>query len=143
MPNRIWKYLTHNEYDRHGKLKMPSDRLPDMDAFSIVHTSPETVDMVLSGICESFDIDQSQKFCIRPEDNLGDIYRAMTKYQLCDDLEYERLHSAMTEWIGDFDWAELGSDINFTVKEVIDFVTDRQVAQQGDASDALTGAGDL
>ena len=56
MLKRIWQYLTYSAYDRCGWLKMILDRR----AFEYLDASEGIVDMVLSGICESFDIDPSQ-----------------------------------------------------------------------------------
>lgn len=104
---------------------MLTDRAPAPTAFNGVDASEEDIQRTLAMICDSFDIDLTQQFCLRPEDNLADIYRAMTKYRMCDDMEYERLLMALTDLVGEFDTAELTNDINLTVQEVIEFVSRR------------------
>lgn len=125
----LWRWLTYSAYDRQGMLRILLNRQPDPDAFRTVQASSAEVQRVLTIICEAFDIDLVQQFCLRPEDNLADIYRAMTKYRMGDDLEYERLLMALAELVGEFRPEELCHDINVTVREVIEFVSHRQREQ--------------
>ena len=126
---RIGLRLTYNAYDRSDHLKFLVGRASDEHAFDGSGISRDTIDMVLTGICESFDIDHSQKYCLRAADDLGDIYRAMTQGKWCDDLEYERLYQKIEEWISPFTYAALAKDINFTVEQVIFFIANRKATQ--------------
>jgi hypothetical protein len=125
MFKRLYQWWTYSAYDAHGKLKMLAERASDLTAFNSVNASEDDVKRTLAMICDSFDIDLSEQFCLRPEDNLADIYHAMTKYRIGDDMEYERLIMALTDCIGEFDTADLTNDINVTVQEVIEFVSRR------------------
>jgi hypothetical protein len=127
----IWQYLSYNAYDRHGKLKMLRGRTSDRHAFDALGAPASTLEAVLSGICDSFDIDESQRYQLRPTDNLGDIYRAMTKHRLGDDMEYERLYAEMKELIGEFDCRELSQGVDVTIGKLIEFVSRKLAAQQG------------
>ncbi len=123
MFNWLYRWWTYSAYDANGKLKMLTERAPDPTAFNCVDAFGDDIQRTLAMICDSFDIDLTQQFCLRPKDNLADIYRAMTKYRIGDDMEYERLLMALTNLVGEFDTAELTNDINVTVQEVIEFVS--------------------
>lgn len=82
MFNRLYQWWTYSAYDAHGKLKMLTERASDPTAFNSVSASEDDIKRTLAMICESFDIDLSQQFCLRPEDNLANIYRAMMKFAL-------------------------------------------------------------
>jgi hypothetical protein len=125
MFSRLYQWWTYSAFNPNGKLRLLAERAVDPDAFISVDASQADIRRTLAIICDSFDIDSTQQFCLRPEDNLGDIYNAMTKYQIGDDMEYERLLMALTDVVGEFDTSELTNDINVTVQEVIEFVSRR------------------
>jgi len=82
MFNWLYRWWTYSAYDANGKLKMLTERAPDPTAFNCVDAFGDDIQRTLAMICDSFDIDLTQQFCLRPKDNLADIYRAMTKYRI-------------------------------------------------------------
>ena len=119
---KLWESLTYSAYED-GKVKLLLGRESDPDALALPDVPAEMVDAVLTIICHSFDIPECQKYCLRLDDNLGDIYRACVRISGIDNFEYERLILALEEeWVGKFDWEELAKDIDVTVGEVIAFV---------------------
>ena len=122
MLNQIWNYFTYNPYDRQGRLKLLLNRSYDKSAFSTLTTSSEIIELVLNAICESFDIKQSQKYCLRPSDNLGEVYRAITKFRMVDDMEFERLHKEIGKLVGGYEKNKFNWDVDFSVEELIMFV---------------------
>jgi|GEM_PF-1156636 hypothetical protein len=125
MLKSFYRWLTYSAYDLRGNLRVLTERTNDPSAFNHLSASEGDIRRALGIICESFFIKQNQQFCLRPEDNLADIYNAITKYQISDDMEYERLILALTECIGEFDMDDLTKDNNLTVQKVIELVSRR------------------
>ena len=73
-----------------GNLKYLLQREPSREACMIEGVSAEAVDLALDIFCDAFDIEQEQKYSLRPSDKLMDIYSVMVTGQT-DDLEFERL----------------------------------------------------
>ena len=141
MLKRIWNYLTYNAYDENGDLKLLHGRSIEKDAYKYLDVDYGLIEMVLDGICESFDIKPSQKYQLRPSDNLAVIYGAMTKYSLGDHLEYERLNDEMAKWVVDYDPYELAEDTNITIERVIKFVATKRSTQQSNSNAEPSGDG--
>ena len=123
---RIWRDYIF--YDAYGDFILLRGRQADRSARYIEGVPEELVEEAFAMICESFDISDPQKWCMRLEDNLGDYYRTKNPWGIADDMEYDRLRWAMEARIGEFEWEELSSDINVTIEEIIKFMADRETA---------------
>jgi hypothetical protein len=123
MIKRICSWLNRSPYEK-GKVKflLARDSLPSL--LEVEGVPFDFVKRILTIICASFGVPESQMYCLRLEDNLADIYKTFVEASLLgmsDNLEYERLYLELEDMIGKFNPKDLSPDINITVLMVIKF----------------------
>lgn len=125
---KVLDAITYSGYEG-GYAKYLIGREPDKEVCQINGMRQEDVDAVLRVICESFDIVEEQRFCLRPEDNLGDIYRSFHgPLDCCDDFEFERLWWELERLSGRILTQQECESIH-RVRDVIEFVLAEKAQQ--------------
>ena len=122
IPDSIWSGLINSAWDREGKIEMLLDRDSDPAAFQIVNATPDEVRWTLGVICDAFAIPLSQLYCLRPHDDLREIYAAQTRYSWGDDLQFERLALALDQELGEFRWDAWPKEVPITVQALTEWV---------------------
>jgi hypothetical protein len=108
----------YSGYDRRGNAKCLLGRANDPAQCEIEGVSTADRDEALTLLCDSFDIPERQKYCLRPGDELMAIYRSFVGPRSWDEMEFERLETAINELPG----APLSEQESRAIKTVADVV---------------------
>ena len=90
---RLLQSLSYRAYDGHGRLKYLLGRPNDATAWANAERSlgRDNVNTALRLVCQAFEIPESQMYCLRPDDDLLEIYRSKVGPRCWDGFEFERL----------------------------------------------------
>ena len=127
--------MCYSGYDRDGNAKYLLGRSNDPAQYEVDGVPAAIRDEALALLCDSFDIPECQKHCLRRDDELMAIYHSFVGPRFWDDMEFERLWMALDELPG----GKLSSEEFEAIKTVEDVV--RAVAKRRGITSRWSGPG--
>jgi len=111
------RFFSNPAWDSKGRFTYLLDRESDQNLCVVSGVPLEVVDEALKLFCDAFDIPDEQRYCLRPSDQMMDIYKAMVT-GFSDDLEFERLTMNLDKAIG----RKITDEESVTIKSLEDLV---------------------
>jgi len=87
-------------WDRHGRMRFLADRKPDRHSARLSGIDPAVADKALEIIWRAFDIPKSQRYCLRPHDDLLALYHSIYPPGWPDCMDFETLWLLLERALG-------------------------------------------